>query len=127
MISVVKHQHFWCLGVANLYSDIFCLTHLVIEYALDSGSTMGAVKLGNFIPWDIDMDIDFKTEYFHMFKSGGEAHEYLTKAGIELYNFNDDTFGVKDVGMFFMFYGGIFVEMLGSIKPLSPAKPNYTY
>ena len=21
MISVVKHQHFWCLGVANLYAD----------------------------------------------------------------------------------------------------------
>jgi len=112
----------WCC----ISSFRYILTHLEtisqklgIEYALDSGSTMGAVKLGNFIPWDIDMDIDFKTEYFHMFKSGGEAHEYLTKAGIELYNFKDDMYGVKDAGMFFMFYGGIIVEMLGSIKPLS--------
>merc|ERR1719450_1375158 len=32
---------------------------LGIEYQLESGSCLGAVKLANFIPWDIDIDIEF--------------------------------------------------------------------
>ena len=34
---------------------------------------VGAVKLNNFIPWDIDMDLYIKTEDMHYFHSGGKA------------------------------------------------------
>ena len=91
---------------------------LGLEYSLDSGSTLGAVKLGNFIPWDVDMDIDIRTEHIEHFKPGGEAHQYMTEQGIQLYRFKKDMYAVKNAGMFNMFYSGIVVEMTGSIKPL---------
>jgi len=92
---------------------------LGIEYQIESGSCLGAVKLANFIPWDIDMDIEFLTEHFHHFKSGGAAHAALVNAGISLYRFSEDMYHVKGAGMFMMHYNGISVEMMGSLKPLS--------
>ena len=92
---------------------------LGIEYQLESGSCLGAVKLANFIPWDIDMDIEFLTEHFHHFKSGGAAHVLLKGAGISLYGYSEDMYAIKGAGMFNMHYNGITVEMMGSIKPLS--------
>ena len=92
---------------------------LGIDYQLESGSCLGAVKLANFIPWDIDIDIEFATKDFHHFKTGGQAYADLTQAGIQLYSFKRDMYGVKDAGMFNMYYGGITVEMMGSLKPLS--------
>ena len=38
----------------------FCVVYWVshgVYYELESGSALGGVKLSNFIPWDIDMDI----------------------------------------------------------------------
>ena len=94
-------------------------TKLGIDYQLESGSCLGAVKLANFIPWDIDIDIEFATKDYHHFKSGGQAYSYLTEAGIKLYSFKKDMYAVKDAGMFNMEYGGITVEMMGSLRPLS--------
>ena len=68
---------------------------LGIEYSLDSGSALGAVKLGNFIPWDIDMDIDLRTQDIPHFKPGGEANKYLTSQGIELYSFKEDMYAIN--------------------------------
>ena len=92
---------------------------LGIEYGLDSGSALGAVKLGNFIPWDIDMDIDIRTQDIEHFKPGGEANKYMTHHGIELYSFKKNMYAVKGAGSFWMWYEGIEVEMLGTLKPLS--------
>ena len=75
--------------------------------------------MGNFIPWDIDMDIEFLKEHFYLFKSGGAAYADLESAGISLYGFSDDVYYIKGAGSFNMFYNGITVEMLGSHEPLS--------
>ena len=68
------------------------------------------------------MDIDIRTEHIEHFKPGGEAHQYMTEQGIQLYRFKKDMYAVKNAGMFNMFYSGIVVEMTGSIKPLSRVK-----
>ena len=92
---------------------------LGIDYQLESGTCLGAVKLANFIPWDIDMDIEFASKDFHHFKPGGQAYSDLTQAGLKLHSFKRDMYSVKNAGMFNMDYGGITVEMMGSLKPLS--------
>lgn len=92
---------------------------LNIDYQLDSGSALGAVKLQNFIPWDIDIDIYLRTKDIDLFKPGGPAYQYLTSKGIEIYRFQRDNYSVKNAGSFNMWYGGITVEMLGSLDPLS--------
>jgi len=94
-------------------------TQLDIDYQVESGSCLGAVKLSNFIPWDIDIDIEFATDDFHHFKEGGEAKRMLEEAGISLYKYSNDMYNVKGAGSFLMFYGGVEVEMLGSLTPLS--------
>lgn len=94
-------------------------TQLGIEYYLESGSCLGAVKLGNFIPWDIDMDIVFVTKYFKHFKPGGSAHALLVRAGISLGSFSEDMYHVKGAGSFIMHYGGITVEMFGEFTAIS--------
>ena len=92
---------------------------LGIDYQLESGTCLGAVKLANFIPWDIDIDIEFASKDLHHFKTGGQAYADLTQAGIKLHSFKRDMYSVKNAGMFNMDYGGITVEMMGSLKPLS--------
>ena len=92
---------------------------LGIEYFIESGTCLGAVKLANFIPWDIDMDIVFITKYFHLFKPGGGAHTILRNAGISLYSYSEDMYHVKGAGSFKMHYNGITVEMLGSFQTIS--------
>ena len=81
---------------------------------LESGSCLGAVKLSNFIPWDIDIDIEFATGDFHHFKvvyhfcvtyqekrcfqycqDGGEAKKLLEEAGISLYKYSEDMYHIK--------------------------------
>lgn len=60
----------WCcmhaanhiLKAMNLISD-----QLGLHYEVDSGTLLGAVKLNNFIPWDIDGDIYIRTEDMHHF------------------------------------------------------------
>jgi len=89
------------------------------DYQLESGSCLGAVKLANFIPWDIDMDVEFLTEHFHLFKAGGAGNALLSEAGISLYSFSEDMYHIKGAGYFKMYYNGISVEMMGSLKPLS--------
>ena len=58
-----------------------------IDYELGSGSALGAVKLQNFIPWDIDIDIVFNSKHYPLFKPGGEAYDYFKKQGIEMYGY----------------------------------------
>lgn len=89
------------------------------HYEIESGTLLGAVKLGNFIPWDIDIDLAFRREDFDLFRTGGPAAEYLKAAGIQLYHYSEDMYHVKGAGMFFMWYKGIMAEMLGDLKNCS--------
>ena len=112
----------WCCVEAyrHILNTIETLaSDLELDYQLLAGSALGAVKLGNFIPWDIDMDVDFCAKDFHHFRSGGKAHKILKDAGMALYHFREDRYDILGAGMFFMKYRGIMVEMLGRHQPMS--------
>lgn len=87
---------------------------LDVQFELTSGSLLGALKLGHFLPWDIDGDIYFSTEDFHHFStSKGKGRLLLDHADISLYGLQDDNYGDKGAGYFKLSYRGIEVEMSG--------------
>ena len=59
------------LQKANLYIlqeiDRIC-TKYKINYTLDSGTLLGAIRHGGFIPWDDDADIAMTRANFEAFK-----------------------------------------------------------
>ena len=50
-----------------------------------TGSLLGAVKLHNFIPWDIDGDVYIPTEHMHYFHENGIARFILESEGIKIF------------------------------------------
>jgi hypothetical protein len=63
----------WCC-IANFFKIIDLLESLSnklnFHYEIDAGTALGAVKIGHFIPWDIDADIFISTEAMHHFNEG---------------------------------------------------------
>ena len=55
---------------------------LGFHYELDSGSLLGAAKLNNFIPWDIDGDLYIPTEKIGLFDKGSVGFKAFQDAGI---------------------------------------------
>ena len=90
-------------------------TELEFHYELDSGSALGAVKLGQFLPWDIDGDIYASTDAVtqHFLKTNGKGSLALARAGIELSRRSADCYYDAGAGYFVMTFDGIEVEVLG--------------
>ena len=65
--SILRRQQVKMLDIL-LHVDKFCKEHN-ITYWLSSGTLLGAVRHGGFIPWDDDLDIEMRREDFLRFKS----------------------------------------------------------
>ena len=65
--SILRRQQVKMLDIL-LHVDKFCKEHN-ITYWLSSGTLLGAVRHGGFIPWDDDLDIEMLREDFLRFKS----------------------------------------------------------
>ena len=76
----------WCC--TNAFVHILSVFDRISEelgfhYEIDSGTLLGAVKLNNFIPWDIDGDIVITTRAVHnLFQPGQDGTRALEKEGI---------------------------------------------
>ncbi|XP_059082520.1 uncharacterized protein LOC131880039 [Tigriopus californicus] len=87
---------------------------LETQFELTSGSLLGALKLGHFLPWDIDGDIYFSTEdFYHFSTTEGKGQMFLKHADISIYGIQDDNYSDKGAGYFKLGYKGIEVEMSG--------------
>ena len=80
---------------------------------MDSGSLLGAVKLNNFIPWDIDGDIYISTEDMIHFQDGGMGRFILEQEGISMYGWSEDNYWDKGAGHFQLSYQGLEFELMG--------------
>ena len=50
-----------------------------IHYEISSGSALGAVKLGNYLPWDIDGELFVQAEKIHLLRPGRRGHDVLLR------------------------------------------------
>ena len=55
-----------------------------LEYEIADGALLGGVKLGNFMPWDIDIDLDYNKKQVNKYRQGGVFEVALKKAGINV-------------------------------------------
>ncbi len=94
-----------------------------ISYELDTGSVLGAVKMGHFLPWDIDGDIAMTSRFMKMFSaSGGKAHKMLKAAGVNIspsYKDSSNTDVSKFAGYVGLQRSGVNVEVQGWRSNLS--------
>ncbi|XP_040576802.1 uncharacterized protein [Lepeophtheirus salmonis] len=92
----------------------FLASNLGIDYELNSGSLLGAVKLNNFIPWDIDGDIYIKTDHIvKFFDYGGSARKILERNGFTLTSIQENNYWDIGAKYFNLHFGGIEFEMQG--------------
>ena len=87
---------------------------------MNSGSLLGAVKLNNFIPWDIDGDLYMlSNDLFKHFGNDGEGRRMFREAGISCGRLWPDNYADKGAGYFLATYNGIEFEMMGKLNKLS--------
>ena len=77
------------------------------------------MKIGHFLPWDIDGDIYVSTEHMGLFRPGGDAHGDLEEAGVSVYRHKADNYADVGAGYFRLWHGGVEVEMMGRRGGLS--------
>lgn len=58
--SILRKAQMRMLEILKVF-DAICAKH-GIEYTLDGGTLLGAVRHGGFIPWDDDLDVNVKRE-----------------------------------------------------------------
>ncbi len=63
----------------NRLFDVLCIIDDIckkenVRYFLDSGTELGAIREGDFIPWDDDLDIKVLAEDYTAFKAAMEKH-----------------------------------------------------
>ncbi len=103
---------------------IFAANHIVktlnlisqetgLHYELDSGSLLGAVKLNNFIPWDVDGDLYISSESMHLFHANGLGRFILANEGISIFGWNEDNYWDKGAGHYQLSYKGLEFELMG--------------
>ena len=79
------------LGALSILLDIdkFCRKHQ-IQYWIASGTLLGAVRHGGFIPWDDDLDIEMTEAEFKKFEKAVEAYGFESKQNLVLQTHQTD-------------------------------------
>ncbi|XP_046403107.1 uncharacterized protein LOC124168824 [Ischnura elegans] len=89
-----------------------------LRYELEAGSILGAVKMGSFIPWDIDGDATFESKDFAAYVKG---KSWFKERGFSLSSFEDPVpmykdkpeTSIKTKGYFCLNTPDIYIEMWG--------------
>ena len=90
------------------------------HYEVDSGSCLGAVKIGHYIPWDIDGDIFTRTEDFHHYgQPDGAARIEMTRNGMKLAKINNPGRFGPGTRYTALHYGGVGIDMHGRMGNLT--------
>ena len=55
-----------------------------LQYEIGDGTLLGGVKVANYMPWDIDIDVDYNRKQLYKYKPGGAFQVALKKAGIDV-------------------------------------------
>ena len=95
----------WCCHAAyrHILSSLeAAAAQFGLQYQLESGSCLGAVKLNNFIPWDIDIDIGFLTSQFPLWQPDGSAAQTLAAAGLRLHSYSQVRGRIQDLILTFL-------------------------
>ena len=98
----------WCC-----YQRSFYILSLIEElsvrynfhYEVDGGTVLGGIKLGNFLPWDVDTDITLNIEAFKLFEEGGKGRAAMINADVSVAY----ALGVRDV--LHLTYKGLKLDM----------------
>jgi hypothetical protein len=77
-----------------------------IHYEISSGTLLGAVKLNNYLPWDIDGELFVQSEKMHLLRPGRRGHDVLDEAGIKTGSHKEDAYWDKGAGYMTMHHRG---------------------
>ena len=92
---------------------------LGFHYEIIAGTLLGAVKLNNFIPWDVDGDVEIDRSATRHFFSGGKGEKMMTEAGIQIFDKRNDAYKNIGAGYFKLWKDGLWIEFIGTSDNIS--------